>query len=305
MIIDNKKLYDELEKTVKLICLLKSYGSFVHKVLNIDFELDKISTYIDPRERNFEVVANTLLNKFDTIINSNKEIEELLEDDHFMMMKFNDNEIKVMKELEKKVNQENKIENYEDEIRELKRRYDDCYNEVQNYELEKKNIINSINKLKPEKNSDVNQYLDYIVELGMATGDLNNKLKGKKNFMDLLNFTKETLNVIQKKELQVNEYIAEIEDIEENGDKQLIHDVEYDRKKTNKREKQLLIKQKQDEIENLKRQRAIDRAQRVIIVGRTVPKEYPIIKGKKKKNNENKNNVMDDYGMLYYSSDED
>ena len=99
MIIDNKKLYDELEKTVKLICLLKSYGSFdelektvklicllksygsfVHKVLNIDFELDKISTYIDPRERNFEVVANTLLNKFDTIINSNKEIEELLED---------------------------------------------------------------------------------------------------------------------------------------------------------------------------------------------------------------------------------
>ena len=305
MIIDNKKLYDELEKTVKLICLLKSYGSFVHKVLNIDFELDKISTYIDPRERNFEVVANTLLNKFDTIINSNKEIEELLEDDHFMMMKFNDNEIKVMKELEKKVNQENKIENYEDEIRELKRRYDDCYNEVQNYELEKKNIINSINKLKPEKNSDVNQYLDYIVELGMATGDLNNKLKGKKNFMDLLNFTKETLNVIQKKELQVNEYIAEIEDIEENGDKQLIHDVEYDRKKTNKREKQLLIKQKQDEIENLKRQRAIDRAQRVIIVGRKVPKEYPIIKGKKKKNNENKNNVMDDYGMLYYSSDED
>ena len=115
----------------------------------------------------------------------------------------------------------------------------------------------------------------------MATGDLNNKLKGKKNFMDLLNFTKETLNVIQKKELQVNEYIAEIENIEENGDKQLIHDVEYDRKKTNKREKQLLIKQKQDEIENLKRQRAINRAQRVIIVGRKVPKEYPIIKGKK------------------------
>ena len=47
-----------------------------------------------------------------------------------------------MKELEKKVNQENKIENYEDEILELKRRYEDCCNEVQNYELEKKNIIN-------------------------------------------------------------------------------------------------------------------------------------------------------------------
>ena len=38
------------------------------------------------------------------------------------MTKFNDNEIKVMKELEKKVNQENKIEKYEDEILELKRK---------------------------------------------------------------------------------------------------------------------------------------------------------------------------------------
>jgi len=141
--------------------------------------------------------------------------------------------------------------------------------------------------------------------MGNMTGDLNNKNKGKKNIIDLLNFTKDTLSVLQQKETLINDYIIEIENIEENGDKQLIHDVEYDRKKTNKKEKQLLIKQKQDEIENLKRQRAIDRAQRVIIVGRKVPKEYPIIKGKKKKNNENKNNVMDDYGMLYYSSDED
>ena len=175
---------------------------------------------------------------------------------------------------------------------------------IKNSKNEKKEIQNQINKLKPHKNSDLNQYLDYIVELGLATGDLNNRLKGKKNFMDLLSFTKETLLAIERKELAVNEYIAEIEDIEENGDKQLIHEVELDRKRTNKREKQLQIKEKQDEIENIKRQRAVDRAQRVVIIGRKVPKEYPIIKGKKKKNNDNKNQEDDDYGMLYYSSDE-
>ena len=304
--LENKKLYEELEKTVKMICLLKSYGSFVHRVLNMNFELDNIPD-IDPRERNFESVGNTLLKKFN-IMNSNKKIDELLEDDNFMMMKFNDYEVKVVKELEKKEvlnkNQVNLTDNYNEEIEELKRRYDDCLEESKSIENEKKEIQNQINKLKPHKNSDLNQYLDYIVELGLATGDLNNRLKGKKNFMDLLSFTKETLLAIERKELAVNEYIAEIEDIEENGDKQLIHDVELDRKRTNKREKQLQIKEKQDEIENIKRQRAVDRAQRVVIIGRKVPKEYPIIKGKKKKNNDNKNQEDDDYGMLYYSSDE-
>ena len=304
--LENKKLYEELEKTVKMICLLKSYGSFVHRVLNMNFELDNIPD-IDPRERNFESVGNTLLKKFN-IMNSNKKIDELLEDDNFMMMKFNDYEVKVVKELEKKEvlnkNQVNLTDNYNEEIEELKRRYDDCLEESKSIENEKKEIQNQINKLKPHKNSDLNQYLDYIVELGLATGDLNNRLKGKKNFMDLLSFTKETLLAIERKELAVNEYIAEIEDIEENGDKQLIHEVELDRKRTNKREKQLQIKEKQDEIENIKRQRAVDRAQRVVIIGRKVPKEYPIIKGKKKKNNDNKNQEDDDYGMLYYSSDE-
>ena len=231
--VENKKLYEELEKTVKMIGLLKSYGSFVHKVLNMKFELDNIPD-IDPRERNFESVAQTLLRKF-SIMNNNKKIDEYLEDDNFMMMKFNDYEIKVVKELEKKEvllkNQTNLNDNYIEEIEELKRRYDDCFEEAKSYENEKKDIQNQINKLKPHKDSDLNQYLDYIVELGLATGDLNNRLKGKRTFMDLLNFTKETLAVIEKKELAVNEYIAEIEDIEENGDKQLIHEVEYDRKK--------------------------------------------------------------------------
>jgi hypothetical protein len=154
--LENKKLYEELEKTVKMICLLKSYGSFVHRVLNMNFELDNIPD-IDPRERNFESVGNTLLKKFN-IMNSNKKIDELLEDDNFMMMKFNDYEIKVVKELEKKEvlykNQVNLTDNYNEEIEELKRRYDDCLEESKSIENEKKEIQNQINKLKPHKNSD-------------------------------------------------------------------------------------------------------------------------------------------------------
>ncbi len=45
---------------------------------------------------------------------------------------------------------------------------------------EKDEIINSINRLKPQKDNEVNQYLDYILEMGNMSGDLNNKNKRKK-----------------------------------------------------------------------------------------------------------------------------
>ena len=88
------------------------------------------------------------------------------------------------------------------------------------------------------------------------TGDLNNKTKGKKNIIDLLNFTKETLSVLQQKETLINDYIIEIENNEENVNKKLINDIS-DRKKFNKREKLMQLKIKQEQNENNKRLKAI------------------------------------------------
>ena len=118
--------------------------------------------------------------------------------------------------------------------------------------------------------------------MGNMTGDLNNKTKGKKNIIDLLNFTKDTLSVLQQKETLINDYIIEIENNEENVNKKLINDIS-DRKQFNKRKKLMQLKIKQEQNENNKRLKAIERAQRVIIKGRKVPQEYPIIKRKKNK----------------------
>ena len=283
-ITDYKKLIEDLERTVKLICLLKSYGSFVHKVLKIKFDFDNVPD-IDARERNFEEVSNKILNHYDYLKNS--ETINLLDDENFMFIKFNELEEKVVKVLQKKeiIDKEKNYEtnSYKEEILELKRRVKDCEIEAKQNQNEKDQIINSINKLKPQKDNEVNQYLDYILEMGNMTGDLNNKTKGKKNIIDLLNFTKDTLSVLQQKETLINDYIIEIENIEENGDKKLINDIITDRKKFNKREKQMQLKIKQEQNENNKRLKAIERAQRVIIKGRKVPQEYPIIKGKKTK----------------------
>ena len=103
---------------------------------------------------------------------------------------------------------------------------------------------------------------------------------------------------------QINGYINEIERIEEYGDKKLIQNIEMERKKDNKREKQLELKLNQEELEKKKRQKAVGRAKRLVIKGRKVPKEYPIIKEKKKKNDDGKNKKDNDFDMLYYS-DED
>ena len=226
-----------------------------------------------------------------------------------MFMKFNELEERVVKILQRKeiLDKESTTEtdSYKDEISELKRRVKDCQIESKQIQNEKDQIINAINRLKPQKDNEVNQYLDYIYEIGGMTGDLNNKLKGKKNIIDLLTFTKDTLLVLQQKETFINDYITEIEHIEENGDKKLINDIITDRKKFNKREKQLQLKQKQEQIEYNKRKKAIERAQRVIIKGRKAPQDYPLLKGKKKKEDDNKGNEDDYYAMLYYSSDDD
>ena len=184
-ITDYKKLIEDLERTVKLICLLKSYGSFVHKVLRLKFEFDNVPD-IDSRERNFEQVSNIILKHYDNLKNS--ETIELLDDDNFMFMKFNELEERVVKILQRKelLDKESnaETESYKDEISELKRRVKDCQIESKQVQNEKDQIINAINRLKPQKDNEVNQYLDYIYEIGGITGDLNNKLKGKKNIID-------------------------------------------------------------------------------------------------------------------------
>ena len=302
---DNKKLNEDLERTVKIIMLLKSYGSFVHKVLELPFVFDNIPD-VDSRERNFESTADVILKNYERMEYSSK--PALLDDDTLLILKFTEFEEKVIKILdtkqivEKEMNAINK--QYEDELKELNRRETEFRGEELRIMQEYNQMINEIKKLKKHQASGVEQYLNHIIELGVATGNLKDKMKGKRNVMDCLAFTKDTLDVLADKERLINNYINEIETIEIYGDSRLIHEIEFEQKKANKREKQALIKLKQDQADNLKRQKAVERAQRVVIKGRKVPKDYPILKEKKKKTKDEGNNEFDDYAMLRYSSDE-
>ena len=301
-----KKLSEDLERTVKLICLLRSYGIFVYKVLGQKFWFENIKE-VDPRLRNYEEVANNILEKYDSIDENVK--QQIINDETLLIVKFKEFEDKVIKILESKEIVDKEItgikKSYDDEIEELQRRARDFREEVKRVNREKKELLFNNEKATPQVDSELDTYLKYLLELGQALGVVDKKFnKNKKNINDFIILTQDTLRVLGEKEKEINGYINEIERIEEYGDKKLIHIIEMERKKDNKREKQLMLKLNQEQIEKNKILKAIERAQKLTIKGRKVPKEFPIIKEKKKKNANDKKNHYNDYEMLYYSDEE-
>ena len=301
-----KKLSEDLERTVKLICLLRSYGIFVYKVLGQKFWFENIKE-VDPRLRNYEEVANNILEKYDSIDENVK--QQIINDETLLIVKFKEFEDKVIKILESKEIVDKEItgikKSYDDEIEELQRRARDFREEVKRVNKEKKELLFNNEKATPQVDSELDTYLKYLLELGQALGVVDKKFnKNKKNINDFIILTQDTLRVLGEKEKEINGYINEIERIEEYGDKKLIHIIEMERKKDNKREKQLMLKLNQEQIEKNKILKAIERAQKLTIKGRKVPKEFPIIKEKKKKNDNDKKNNYNDYEMLYYSDEE-
>ncbi len=280
-----KKLSEELERTVKLICLLRSYGVFVYRVLGQKFWFANIKD-VDPRLRNYEEVANNILEQYDSIDEYGK--QQIINDETMLIVKFKEFEDKVIKILESKEIVDKEItgmkNNYNNEIEDLQKREKDFRNEIKRINKEKKDIYLNYEKTAPQQNSELNNYLKYILELGETIGTVDKKFnKNKKTISDFVLLTQDTLKVLSEKEKEINGYINEIERIEEFGDKKLIQTIEMERKKDNKREKQLMLKLNQQQIEKNKRTKAIERAKRLIIKGRKVPKELPIIKEKKKK----------------------
>ena len=301
-----KKLSEDLERTVKLICLLRSYGIFVYKVLGQKFWFEDIKE-VNPRLRNYEEVANNILEKYDSLSECGK--QQIINDESLLIVKFREFEDKVIKTLKSKETVDKEIngikKNYDEEIEELQKRVKDFRYEVKRINREKRDLYLNNEKPVRQKDGEFDIYLKYIYELGQAIGATDKKnVRNKKNISDFILIIQDTLKILGDKEKEINGYINEIERIEEFGDRKLIHSIEMERKKENKREKQLMLKLNQEQIEKNKKLKAIERAKRLIIKGRKVPKELPVLKEKKKKNKDDNKNKNNDYDMLYYSEEE-
>ena len=315
-----KKLSEDLEKKVKIICLLKTYGAFIYKILGIKFWLNGIPE-INQKTKNFEEISDLVIAKY-KLLNEKEQAnkEEDYFDDKFLIIKF--------KELEQRVIQS--INSTGFQIRDLKEKQ---YKEetlkrmnstITKLNIKKKDVTQRKNRL--TKNIDkaesikfdeesTNKYLEYIIELGKETEKLdinisnffpdiiNNDYQKKMKEYDFQYYTIKTLNNLKKKETLINKFIEYIDNIKSSEDRGIIMEIEQDMKNKNKKEKLKQLKLKQQQLHDEKNRKALERNTRFVVIGRKIPKIYKFNKIKKSMTNlENK--VNNDMELLFYDQDD-
>ena len=313
----NKKLEEKCEMIIKNIVLLKGYGSFVHRVFHTPFIYDELSNnklvgkiYIGLKDK---IISIYNKNQFkDNLKEEEMEIKNILESDDLLMRKYNNYEQKLVDILEDKNNLNKEINNitnkHNNELNILKYKLEETEKEYEKLKLDKKRMLTSMKEFQINNISEIEEYLKYIIDLGNEIGLDTNKNSGTKsnNIHEYLYHCKDTLSILEKKELAINEYIKEIENILKYGDendKNIIQKLLLERKKYNKKEKQLMIKNQKDELERKRKLRAVERSKRIVIKGRKVFDDKVPLKMKKGDISKTDSFSEDDNQYLYYSDD--
>ena len=261
----------------------------------------------------------------------------IFENDDAIMKKFNKYEEKLItvlsnkEKLQKEYNnmlKENKIE-----INLLKQKIKMFNDDLDEVNFKKKNLIelmSNICKLNKKEENDINnvnkmQYVDenlkecinFIFEIGKCLEiknineykgniniDSNNQLEYLKEFID---HSRNIIKCLEEKEKLVNEFSDYINEIKKKGsyrDKQILSKLIDKMKRDNKFKNTIKIKNKREQLTNVKKLDAIKRSQKFVLHQRKIFIDVPI-KTKHNKSQKIKfkeNNEYDEY--LKYSSEE-
>ena len=318
----NKNLEMKVESLIKRIIVLQAYGSFIHKVFYKSFAFDELKK-INLKGIKYLSLSDTIISLYKESIKSKmfEDIYEILIEDELLMDKFIYFENKVVKILkEKEELEQEKLttdKNYKNILTHLRDRKDDCEKELNKYKKEKREINNTMNdytKFDYNNISETQEYLDYIIELGNEVGIDMKKIKSKINnqnqIIESTQICKETLHLLEQKELLVNSNIKFIENIIKYGDEQdkgIIESQIYERKKFIKKGKQAKLREMQEREERNKALKAIEKARKIVFEGRKVFPDIPLFKNKNKNKKylDEKNIEEENYEYLKYSSEED
>lgn len=315
----NKNLESKAESLIKQIVILQAYGSFLHKVFYKPFIFDELKT-TNMKGKKFLSLSDKIIALYEESQSKGKfeDIKDIVSDDELLMDKYIYYENKVVKILKEKEILEQELtstENYyKSTLDHLIYRKEDCEKELNKYNKDRKEILNIMrdyNKIDVNNVGEAEEYLKHIIELGTEMGIDMKKIKNKNNntnqIIESAQMCKETLYLLEEKEKSLNENIKFIENVINSGDiddKKLIEGLIYERKKFIKKQKQAMQKELQEKEERNKELRTAEKARKIVIKGRKVFPDMPIIKNRKKiksdKNIEEENNEY-----LHYSSEED
>ena len=314
-----KKLSEDLEKKVKIICLLKNYGAFIHKILGLKFWLDGIPD-ISQKTKNIEGIADLLIEKYKLLNEQEEENNEEYFDDQFLIIRFKELEQRVINEIES-----NKIQ-----IRDIKEKLykketiDKMNTRIKKLDVKNKEVILSknileknIDKAKSIKHDDesVEQVLSFIKELGKETEKgyvdaniyfpnlITNKFEKKVKEDDFRFYTVKTLNNLKLKETLINKFGEYINGIKNSEDRNIIIEIEQENRNRGKKEKLRILKEEQAQKQNDKNKKALERNTRFVVIGRKIPTIYQFSKNKKIKGGVI-NKAIDDMQLLYDEEDD-
>jgi hypothetical protein len=313
--LENKKYEDKLKRMVNSILSYKKYGSFIHKIFEQKFIYDELN---DIHGNDYYKIMHKFIEAYEK---NQKDLSAAKKEDEFLDSLLFQKEEQFFWQ----------FRNIEENLRSQMEERNDIFKEITNLSIKNKNEISELKEKKNEnekdkiihdenriiqtkmmdniKNYDVEDsktYLAYIIELGESIGELKHKGINIESIGENLLYCNETMKLLEEKEHYINKYINEIENVFNNGNNEdviLIEKIINDRKKYNKVQKLFEAKQIQEEIRMKKNLKTIN-TNRIVIRGRKVIQDFPLIRGqrKKKKIAVKKDNEELDY--LYYSSDE-
>jgi hypothetical protein len=277
---------------------------------------------LSQKNKNFEDIYKIIIEKYDNSLKKNN-INEKNEkfDDTFMIIKFKEYEEKFINALKSKnslLEEFDMQKEYDKELNQMQKNINNLKIKEMNLILEKNKIIKSINNIKNRKQKDENidKYLEYVMQLGKEAEKLNinennyfeddspKEYQKMVKEYDFNYYTVKTLNNLKKKERLINKFIEYIEKVEKSEDHKIITEIELNRKNENKREKLKCLKLKQQEINENRNIKAMERNGKFVVIGRYVPKLFQFNKSKNKKlikNDKNKN----DLDLLYFHDEDD
>ena len=305
----NKKLSGELERYVKLINQLKQYGAFIHKVFNEPFPYNEIKITHDTSSNKYEKLASQIISCFQDT--KGLELSKDFLNVELMDRKVEQLEDNVLKAIDDKESLKKEISRLKDHHAKLLEqvifRLEDTKQECEKLEELREVISKEIDDKQNKGELDINECMDYIFELAEVMGMNVNKYKQVANCIDYINTSNDVVNYLSNKEIVVNTYIEKIEKIQNSNvemDRIFINNLITEKKKANKKKKQALMKEQKEQAELSKKQKAIERENRLVIKGRKVFPLYNIGKKNKVKYIKEPDQDEIDKEMLYYSEED-
>ena len=274
----NKRLEESIERRIREIYILKSYGSFLHQVFDKKFSFDEINNS-DSRSKSLDKLVSELIYIYETK-NKYEEIPKELNDVELLMKTYILFEDRILLALNNKdlaikdLAKQKKF--YEKEIKQIKLSLLDYTSDFKYLKQERNNVNTEMKNYKINETDSFQNILLCITDLGQEIGTdfpVPTTLD-KDNLSEYTVYAKKTLDDLRNKEVLVNDLINEIENTIVYGDlidKQIMEKCIGEQRKINKKEKQLKIKMYQEELKNQKNLRALKRANKVVVTGRKAP----------------------------------